>query len=283
MPHRQPPAPASSAEPPAHGKDPVAGSSTRPILLPRARTVVFDCDSTLSAIEGVEELGRDHREEIQRLTDAAMEGLVPLEEVYGRRLALARPDRLRVDALTRRYIEALVPDARETVAALHAEGITVRVLSGGLLPAVRGLAVALGIAPAAVEAVDVHFDETGGYAGFDTASPLARAGGKAVVLAQWRTAVPAPILLVGDGATDLEARGAADAFVAFAGVVDRPAVTAAADVTVRANSLAPILPLALGGRRPRDATAHALFERGLSMLDTAARAALGSHANDSER
>lgn len=245
--------------------------------------MVFDCDSTLSAVEGIQELGRDHQHEIERLTDAAMEGIIPLEDVYGRRLELAHPNRARVESLTRRYIEALVPDARETVAALRAEGIAVRVLSGGLLPAVRGLAAELGIGADAVAAVDVYFDAAGDYGGFDTTSPLGRSGGKAVVLEQWRAAVAAPILLVGDGATDLEARAAADVFVAFAGVIERPAVTSAADVTVRANSLAPILPLALGGRPPRDAALRALFERGLSLLDDAARAAIGSNANDLER
>lgn len=244
---------------------------------------MFDCDSTLSAIEGIEELGRAHRQEIARLTDAAMAGEVPLEEVYGRRLALARPDRARLEDLGRRYIETLVPDARETIAALLGEGVRVRVLSGGLLPAVRMLATALGIAAEDVAAVDVHFDGDGGYAGFDTTSPLARAGGKMVILARWRAHAALPILLVGDGATDLEARDAADAFVAFAGIVERPAVTAAADAVVRANSLAPILPLALGGEAPRAGDARALFERGLSMLDGAARSVLTVHENDSRR
>ena len=39
--------------------------------------------------------------------------------------------------------------------------------------------------------------------------------------------------LVGDGATDLEARSALARFVCFAGVVERPAVVAAADAVVR--------------------------------------------------
>ena len=39
--------------------------------------------------------------------------------------------------------------------------------------------------------------------------------------------------LVGDGATDLEARSVLARFVCFAGVVERPAVAAAADEVVR--------------------------------------------------
>lgn len=245
--------------------------------------MVFDCDSTLCGIEGIEVLAREHRAEIERLTAAAMEGDVPLEVVYGRRLALVRPGRTRIEALGRRYIETLVPDARAVVAALQAEAIVVRVVSGGLLPAVLPLAAALGIGADDVAAVDVHFDAAGEYTGYDTNSPLARAGGKAEVMVRWRRAGPIPMLLVGDGATDLEARDAVEVFVAFAGVVERAAVTAAADVVVRASSLAPILPLALGGRPPASAVGRALYERGLALLDDAARATLDHSSTMMER
>jgi phosphoserine phosphatase len=228
------------------------------------QTVIFDCDSTLSAIEGIEELARDHRAEIEALTEEAMRGTVPLEAVYGRRLDLVRPPRGRVLALGQRYIETLVPDAAETVAALQAEGIAVRVISGGLKPAVLALADALGIDADAVEAVDVFFDDDGSYAGFAADSLLAVSGGKRRVIETWNVARPS--LMVGDGATDQEAQPAVDAFVAFAGVVYRASVVAAADYVIRERSLAPVLPLALGGRRPASAAAQALFDRGVTLL-----------------
>ena len=108
----------------------------------RFNSVVFDCDSTLSSIEGIEELAREHRAEVEALTDQAMRGTIPLEQVYGRRLELVRPTRSRVQALGQRYIETLVPDAADTVAALMQEGVHVRVISGGLKPAVVVLAAA---------------------------------------------------------------------------------------------------------------------------------------------
>lgn len=237
----------------------------------RAGTVVFDCDSTLSAIEGIEALARAHRPEVELLTEQAMSGEVPLEQVYGRRLALIQPTRSDLERLATEYIAALVPDAREVTAALQAEGVAVRVLSGGLRPAVCAFARELGIADDDVAAVDVRFDEAGRYAGYDADSPLARSGGKAELLAEWRSVGPAPILLVGDGATDVEAKPAADLFVVFTGVVERGVAVEAADVVVRARSLAPILPLALGGGRPRDPAAGALFEKGLALLDAADR------------
>jgi phosphoserine phosphatase len=230
------------------------------------QTVVFDCDSTLSAVEGIEELARDHRAEVEALTEEAMRGSIPLEQVYARRLELVRPPRGRVLALGQRYIDTLVPDAAATIAALRAEGVQVRVISGGLKPAVVILARALGLDEAAVDAVDVFFDGEGNYAGFAADSPLASSGGKRRVIESWD--VPRPILMVGDGATDLEAQPAVDAFAAFAGVVYRAAVVAAADYVIRDRSLAPVLPIALGGRAPATAVAQEIFDRGVALLGT---------------
>lgn len=210
------------------------------------RSVVFDCDSTLAALEGIDELAGEHRAEVRALTDAAMAGEVPLEEVYGRRLEIIRPTRERVEALSRAYLEALVPDARETVAALCWLGRDVRILSGGLAPAVEALARTLGLREGMAAAVDIRFDDRGGYAGYDAGSPLARGGGKAEKIEAWR--LPRPSLLVGDGATDAEARPAVDAFAAYMGVACRPAVAEAADVVLRDASLAPVLALAAGAR-----------------------------------
>jgi phosphoserine phosphatase len=232
----------------------------------RYGSVIFDCDSTLSAIEGIEELAHVHRTEIAQLTEATMRGEIPLEDVYAHRLELVRPTRDQVAALGERYVRTLVTDARETVTALLAENIEVRVLSGGIRQAVVTVALALGLPERAVAAVEVHFDENGNYAGFDESSPLTRSGGKRTILERWLPELPRPIMLVGDGATDLEARPPADAFVAFAGVVERQMVIDAADVVVRAPSLAPIVVLALGGVAPRDARAREVFELGRTLM-----------------
>lgn len=205
-------------------------------------SIIFDCDSTLVAVEGIDELSGPFRDEIQKLTDLAMDGAVPLEEVYGRRLEIIRPTRAQLDAVAREYVRTLVPHARETVAALRWLGKTVRILSGGLLPAVVAVAEALGLTADDVAAVNIRFDENGDYVGFDTGSLLARAGGKPVVVTAWN--LPRPALLVGDGATDLEARPAVDAFAAYAGVIERAAVVAGADYVLRDRSLAPVLALA---------------------------------------
>jgi len=235
--------------------------------MPKFRTVLFDCDSTLSAIEGIDELAVSCRDDVERLTDAAMRGRIPLEEVYGRRLDLVRPTRAAVEALGRTYVARLVPDARETIAALQATGVDVRIISGGLLPAVIAVAKALGIRADHVDAVDISFTPDGSYAGFDSSSPLAATGGKRRAIERW--GVERPAMMVGDGSTDLEARPVVDSFVAFAGVVERPAVVQAADVVIRANSLAPLLPLVLHVDELVRTPHHSVYERGAALAAAA--------------
>lgn len=221
------------------------------------QSVVFDCDSTLVQVEGIDELAGAHREQVRALTDAAMAGAVPLDEVYGRRLTLIRPTREAVAALGRIYLAALVPDAAATVAGLLWLGKDVRIVSGGLLQPVLEVARALGIPEGRVAAVEARFGPDGAYAGFDTASLLSRSGGKTRVLSAWK--LPRPSLLVGDGATDLEARPAVDAFAAFTGVVCRDAVVAAADFRIPGPSLAAVLALA-AGKEDRARLAHTAWE-----------------------
>lgn len=232
---------------------------------PAFATVVFDCDSTLAEIEGIDALAAGHEREVRALTDAAMRGEVSLEDVYARRLAIVRPSRERVEQLGRQYVSAIVPGAMAVVRILREAGVLVRVVSGGLLPAVLVLTRDLGIPDWDVFAVDVTFDDNNEYEGFDTESPLARSGGKRDLIASWDDA-PRPIMMVGDGITDLEAKPVVDRFVAFAGVVRRQAVMDAADVVLLENALAPVLTMAFGSEHPRTRDARYVYERGQAIL-----------------
>jgi phosphoserine phosphatase len=210
-------------------------------------TVVFDCDSTLSSIEGVDELcditGTD-RAAVEALTTQAMEGRLPLEAVYSARLQRIAPTRAALEELGRRYVATALPHARELVAALQSLGKRVFVLSGGLKQAVDALALHLGLDVGQVHAVEAFFGRSGGWSGFDELSPLTRSGGKLEVL---RTIARADrgggVALVGDGVTDLEAAPAARRFIAFGGVVARPKVLAASSVTSLSGDLAALVPL----------------------------------------
>lgn len=208
---------------------------------PPFETIFFDCDSTLVAVEGIDELARRRGVDLAPLTRAAMEGALPLEEVYARRLELVRPDRAAVAWLGRRYVETIVPGAQEVVLALKVLGKSVHIVSGGLRPAVLELAHALGVDAACVHAVGVRFDAAGHYAGYDTDSPLARSGGKAELCARVLEREPRPAAFVGDGVTDLEARQAGLYVVGFGGVVLREEVRRRADAFCPGPGLVPVL------------------------------------------
>lgn len=211
-------------------------------------TIVFDCDSTLSSIEGIEELARDldalERRELARLTAAAMDGELPLEQAYGARLELVAPRADELRRVAERYRECQLPHAQELIAALQFLGKRVAVVSGGVTPAVRPFAAGLGVPDDLIFAVDLFFGSDGSYTGFDQDSPLARSGGKPLIIQQLRQRFgPAPIALIGDGATDLEAAPAVERFIAYGGVVARKAILNAAACCCVSADMAALLPL----------------------------------------
>lgn len=206
---------------------------------PRFERVVFDADSTLSSIEGIDELARLRGValEVAAMTGRAMRGEVALESVYARRLALVKPGAAELARVAGLYVRRLVPGAAATVASLLRAGVDVRVVSGGLRPALLPLMSRLGLSGDSLHAVDVMLDARGRYRGFDELSPLARGDGKRLVLERLRGCrrgrPTARTVLIGDGATDVAARPAVDCFIAFAGVAERPAVAAGADHVAR--------------------------------------------------
>jgi len=192
------------------------------------RLVFFDVDSTLVTIEGIDVLGGGNPE-IARLTAAAMNGEIPLDEVYGRRLEMIRPTLGEVEALGARYVASLVAGAAETVAALRAAGAQVHLVTAGIAQAIAPLASHLGIPARAVHAVRLHFDADGNYRDFDRRSFLARPGGKELVVRDVRARTHGKAAFVGDGVSDLETKPAVDLFIGFGGVAQRAVVRENAD------------------------------------------------------
>lgn len=205
--------------------------------------VCFDCDSTLSRVEGIDELARRNGlfEEVAALTDAAMNGELALEQVYGHRLDLIKPDRAAMDWLADLYIAEMVDGVVETIKTLQANGKQIHIISGGLRQAILPLAAMLGIEEERVHAVDVQFDDQGRYQDFARHSPLAVSGGKARICRRLRMH-HASLVMIGDGKTDLEAKLAGAYMIGFGGVVARPLVREQADVFIADASLTAILP-----------------------------------------
>ncbi len=215
-----------------------------------ADAVFFDCDSTLSTLEGIDELARRRGVDVAELTNRAMDGELPMDRVYAARLELILPDAEDFAWLARRYGATAVPGAAEVVASLQGLGVACHVVSGGLRPAILPFAAELGIPPERVHAVPYPLDAADPVA-VAAAHPLARNGGKPAVVAEVCAGGPprARRLLVGDGSSDLEAAAEVGLFVGFGGVVDRPRVAAAARVHLRAPGLWAVAALAAGPAR----------------------------------
>lgn len=211
----------------------------------RGKIAFFDCDSTLSSIEGIDELARERGAEIFQqivdLTNAGMNGSVPLHEVFPRRMDILRPDKATCDAVAQCYIETIVPGVRETLQTLRDEDWTLVIISGGFAPLIRPLADLLGIK--FIEAVPLHHDELGAYTGYGADFPTTRNGGKPEIIREWKEALlPKTTIMVGDGISDLEAASEVDLFIGFGGVIARDAVKQRAEHFV--ENFADILPLA---------------------------------------
>jgi phosphoserine phosphatase len=203
--------------------------------------ICFDCDSTLSKIEGIDELARrvGMGEEMSKLTDLAMNGIVPLEAVYERRLSLIRPDQYSINWLAELYIAEIVEGVKDVFASLLAQDKAVHIISGGLRQAILPLANFLGLPESHVHAVDIYFNEDGSYLNYDLNSPLARTGGKAVVVGTLKE--QGSLVMVGDGKTDMEAKEAGAYVLGFGGVVDRAIVRELADFYTTEPTLLSVL------------------------------------------
>ncbi len=208
------------------------------------KLVLLDCDSTLSAIEGIDELGRLRGAEtysaVEAMTREAMEGGTSMESVFARRLDLIRPTSEELASIGSLYIAHVEPTAKASIAQLQGEGWTVAIVSGGFTQAIRPLADYLGVTT--VEAVVLKFDERGCYAGFEEDCPTARTRGKNRVAQRLTgTLAATKTVMVGDGASDLEVKGDVDYVIGFGRYAVREKVKAGADAFIMSLSELPAI------------------------------------------
>lgn len=213
---------------------PAAGGTTGALPesgVPRFKTVVFDVDSTLVDLEGIDWLAalRDAAtaRECEQLTARAMAGEIPIDAVYTQRLERIRPTGAELIALGDAYQQAMVPGMAALVRDLLAASVHVYLLSGGLRAAIIPLALHLGIPANRVHAVSLSRDTDGTFSLLDGAQPLATQQGKPQVV---HTLQLRPrVAMIGDGSTDAAVRGVVDAFFAFTAISRREKVVAVAD------------------------------------------------------
>lgn len=206
--------------------------------------VCFDFDSTLSRIEGIDELAikAGVGPAMIKLTQAAMDGTQSLAEVYRQRLALIRPNKKMVEWLALRYIEEKVDGSYEVIRQLINLGKQVHIISGGILQAILPMAHDIGIDENNVHAVSLNFANDGSYLSYDNNSPLTQNGGKAEIC-KCLVGNGEKLVMIGDGKTDLEVSAENFPIIGFGGVVKRDVVLQQADLFIHEHHLFPLLDL----------------------------------------
>ncbi|MFA6303824.1 MAG: HAD-IB family phosphatase [Legionella sp.] len=206
----------------------------------------FDCDSTLSLMEGIDVLATMNQVEakVHAITERCMSKTGLTVHDYKQRLNYVKPTRDQIKQLAQLYEVYCAPGARETIQVLHDLGKKVFIISGGIKESIIPFAQKLGITADRVLAVDVYFDEKGAYQGFDEQSNLVQANGKALEIAAHHN-YQEHSLLVGDGISDWEARKTVTRFVGYAGLQAKEFVQNHSQFYITNANLYPILPLGL--------------------------------------
>lgn len=199
----------------------------------------FDVDSTFCEDESIDEIAAflGVGERVAALTAQAMGGSVSFREALTQRLGVIKPSRHDMQRFLDLHPHRISPGIPQLLATLKSQNKQVFLVSGGFRAVIEPLAQKLDIPVENVFANTILYDDSdsgnGAYAGFDTDEFTSRSGGKAEAVVHIKNSKKLKtIIMVGDGATDAEAKslpGGADLFVGYGGVVIRPSVAASAD------------------------------------------------------
>lgn len=209
-------------------------------------SVVFDVDSTLVKIEGLDYIAQNKGigRKIQKLTHAAMNGNLRMEQAMKIKMATIAPNYNELVDMGDAYIKNITDGAVKTINKLSQKGIKVWILSGNFQPAIGILARHLNIDSERVLSNTVFFDENFNYVDFDINNPLGKNGGKSKILRDYKNLMGKTVF-IGDGSTDIEAKDEVNLFIGFGGVVKRPKVEMLADVYIDEPDISAILPFVI--------------------------------------
>lgn len=195
--------------------------------LANADAVCFDVDSTVIAEEGIDVLADylGKGEQVAELTRKAMEGHTKFQDALKARLDLLRPSRQSFQECLEATPFQLSPGVESFIETLIESKIDVYLVSGGFRIMIEPIARQLCVAKSNIYANSILFDSDGTYAGFDDSEPTSADMGKPKALQLIKDAGSySTMVMIGDGATDAQAKPPADTFIGFGGVVERQPV-----------------------------------------------------------
>lgn len=207
-------------------------------------TVIFDLDSTIVTIEGLDWLAAQSGvgEQVKKLTDASMNGELDFRQAFIQKNAILRPTKSQLQTLGHQYISSYTPGAKQVISQLQANDQDIYIITGNFQEAAHIVALDLGIPLDHVFANRINYDESGNYRSLDTDYPLTFSDGKSQIISQLKQTVTSPIAFIGDGATDLAVQNTVDLFIGYGGVAYRPSIEAQSKLYIKDLDLNSILP-----------------------------------------
>ncbi len=204
--------------------------------------IFFDFDSTLIKAESLDLLGElcGVGAKVRKLTAASMSGAVPLEQIFKKKVDMISPSREQVRKIAKNCTGLFVADIQEVISALHGLRKEIYILSSNFHQIIEPSANILGIPKSWIIANNLYFTSKGGYRGFTHESLLCSSLGKGAVLKKYLKKNDHSAF-IGDGRSDLSAKGVVDLFIGFGGVEQRLIVKRNADLYISAPTLAPVL------------------------------------------
>ena len=206
------------------------------------KQIFFDFDSTLVKLETLDVLAcmKGIGEEVKILTEASMSGLVPIEEVFEKKVDMIAPSLEMIKAL-HESPDVLVDGIEDVIEILHRLGKEVFILTSNFDVVVAPYAQRLMIPAHRVVANELFHTQEGEYLGMNSRNALAHTDGKRIMIDQHIRSKQEAVM-IGDSVTDLACQPSVHRFIGFGGVVVREVVRTRADVFVEDSHARALLP-----------------------------------------
>lgn len=185
--------------------------------------VIFDFDSTLTSLEGLDEIARRKGivSQISEITALGMNGELSFDQSLRLRLKILKPTARDFAWLEKQYEKNLTLGSKKIIKKLIAQQTNVYIVTGGPRPSIENILINFGIPKENIFASCFSFDKIG-MSQLDSNCLMTKADGKVEMVK--KIAKKGKTAVIGDGMTDLRAAEQADLFIGFGGVVKRDVV-----------------------------------------------------------
>jgi D-3-phosphoglycerate dehydrogenase len=200
---------------------------------------IIDFDSTFTQVEALDELARislkNHPErekiyqQIEDLTNAAMEGRLSFAESLEARVKLLQANEAQLEALVKHLKKKVSASFSRNRIFFEKHQDQVLIVSGGFKEFITPVVTPYHIKKENIYANTFEFDGDGNIIGFDRTNPLSEEGGKVKLLKQMK--LKGDIYGIGDGHSDFQLKetGLIKKFFAYTENIERKSIIEKAD------------------------------------------------------